>query len=177
MASTYFPIAVCVLTASLLSACSNADVPKAAAAPVQHGVFISTSDCADADKVSADLCGQAIDMAVTAHREQAPIYKSLRQCEAAEGPERCDKTGESEYRARIQAFFVTLSDQPTAVPLYPPQYPGMAFRSPSKQTIDARDESLIVSPAAMLVAHDNAKLPAPQTDGGAALGAAASDIH
>jgi Protein of unknown function (DUF1190) len=177
MGSPRSSLVLCLVAASLLTACGNAEQPKSVAPPAELGVFISTSDCVEDGTLTADQCAHAIDMAVALHNEEALIYKSLRQCEGAEGPERCDKTGDSEYRARLQAFYVVMSDPPTAVPLYPPQSASIGFRSPSKQTIDARDENIHVSYAAQTIAYENAKLPANLGDGGAGLGAAAANIH
>ena len=101
----------------------------------------------------------------------------MRLGERESSAQRCDRIGDKEYRARVQAFFVTMSDPATAVPLYPPQGSTAAFRSPSKQELSAKDETLKMSNAAMSVAYENAKLPAPAGDGGAGLGAAAADIH
>ena len=171
------PLALCLASAMLLTACGKAEEPKVAAPPPEHGVFISSSDCAETGKLTEDACGQAIDQAVAVHANNAAVYKTLRQCEATEGPERCDKTGETEYRARIQAFFVTMSDPPTAVALYPPSGSTAAFRSPSKQELSVHDESLNMSHHAMALASENARLPAPTGDGGAGLGAAAANIH
>lgn len=177
MRSVRFPLALCLISASLLTACGKAEEPKVAAPPPEHGVFTSSSDCADTGKLTAEACGKAIDNAVAVHNDQAAVYKSLRQCEAVEGPERCDKTGEGAYRARVQAFFVTMSDPPTAVALYPPSGSTAAFRSPSKQELSVHDESLNMSHSAMSVASENARLPAPVGDGGAGLGKAAAEIH
>ncbi len=163
--------------ATTLTACGQAEQPKSEAPPAEHGVFISSTDCADTGKITLDDCGQAIDSAVAAHNENSAVYKSLRQCEAAEGPERCDKIGENEYRVRVQAFFVTMSTPATAVPLYAPNASTAAFRSPSKQELSAKDESLHMSPAAMTVANENARLPGPSGESGKALGEAAADIH
>lgn len=163
--------------ATSLAACGQAEQPKSAAPPADHGVFISSTDCADTGKITLDDCGQAIDSAVAAHTENSAVYKSLRQCEAAEGPERCDKIGEKEYRARVQAFFVTMSTPATAVPLYAPHASTAGFRSPSKQDLSAHDESLHMSQAALSLANENARLPAPDGNHGASLGDAAADIH
>jgi hypothetical protein len=181
MVSNRLSIVSSMICALALSACGQAEEQKAAAPPpppAEHGVFISSSDCAETGKLTIDKCGEAIDQAVAAHNEQSTIYTTLRQCEGAEGPERCDKIGEKEYRARIQAFFVTMSDPPSAVPLYPPSSSIAAFRSPSKQDLSAIDESLNMSRAAITIANENARLPAREAgDGGSGLGAAAANIH
>lgn len=171
------PLIAVVAAAATLTACGQAEEPHAAGPPPEHGVFISSTDCAERGKLTLDQCGHAIDEAVAAHTQTSPVYKSLRQCEAAQGPERCDRIGDSEYRARVQAFFVTMGDQPTAVPLYPPHGSTAAFRSPSKQELKASDESLKMSHAALSLANENARLPAPSAEGGVALGDAAGGIH
>ncbi len=178
MRSIRTSLALCLLSALAVSACGKAEEQKAAAAPpAEHGVFISATDCAETGKLSADACGLAIDRAVAAHTEQSPVYTTLRQCEVAQGPERCDKTGEGEYRTRVQAFFVTMSDPATAVPLYPPASSVAAFRSPSKQELNVKDDTLNMSHAAMSIASENARLPLAGDGGGPALGAAAAGIH
>jgi Protein of unknown function (DUF1190) len=178
MVRKYVYRAASLTAAVFLSACGQAEVAKPAGPPPEHGVFISTSDCAATGKISEDQCGKAIDMAVEAHRQQAAVYKFLRQCEAGEGgPDRCDKTGEGEYRVRIQAFYVVMSDPPTGVPLYPPTTPAAAFRSPSKQIIGANDKSVHVSNDAQAVASENSKLKAFDEAAGSTLGDAAGNIH
>ena len=171
------PLFAAIAAATTLTACGQAEEPHAAGPPPEHGVFISSTDCAERGKLTIDQCGHAIDQAVAAHTKTAPVYKFLRQCEAVQGPERCDRIGDNEYRVRIQAFFVTMSDPATAVPLYAPFGATAAFRSPSKQELMASDESLNMSHAALSVAHENSRLPALQVDGGAALGEAAAGIH
>ena len=88
---------------TLLTACGKAEELKAAGPPAERGIFISTSDCADSGKLTAEQCGQAVDMAVAAHEQQAPVYKTRRQCETVEGPERCDKSSDEQYRAGLTA--------------------------------------------------------------------------
>lgn len=151
----------CVAAALALAACSSEPAqPKAAAPPAEKGIFISANDCAASGKLTGDECGAAIDAAVARHEQQSKSYKSLRQCAAAEGEDRCDKTVDGRYRARLQAFFVTMSKPPRAEPLYPPAKKEiLGFRSPTRPSIDATDENLIVSSAAMSIAHQNSQLP------------------
>lgn len=164
------PIFAAVAATALSTACGQPEEQQVAGPPPEHGVFISSTDCAERGKLTLEQCGQAIDLAVASHNETAPVYNTLRQCEGAEGPERCDRIGDKEYRARVQAFFVTMSDPASAVPLYPPAESTAAFRSPSKQELSASDESLKMSHAALSLANENARLPAPSRAGSAALG-------
>jgi uncharacterized protein YgiB involved in biofilm formation len=150
-----------LVPAALLAGCGKSSAPKKAdAAPPEYGVYISSADCAESGKLSEDLCIKVINTAVAIHQKEATVYKFLQKCEAAEGgADRCDKTGEDEYRPRLQAFYVTLGNQPSAVPLYPPKNSVAGFRTATKQAIDARDQSLHISNEAMTVANENTKLP------------------
>jgi hypothetical protein len=163
--------------ASLLAAgCGNSEQQNAAAPVFEHGVFISASDCEASGKATLDECGDAIDRAVTAHVRNSKLYASLVRCEAAEGQERCEKIGLDQYRARMQAFFVTFSKPPTALPLYPPATAVAGFKSPSNQQLSVLNETLHMSRAAIALANDNARLPGAAGDK-TVLGADASAIR
>lgn len=171
-------LAAAVTTALLVAACGNSQAPQSAAATAERGIYISTQDCTDGGKLTPEQCEKVIDMAVALHEAEAPSFKTLRQCEAQFGLDRCDKTVDGHYRPHLQAFFVVMTDPPTAVPLYPPAGNDIAFRSHSNQIVHAYDETLRVSSAAMTLAHENAKLPSPDSATNAnALGEAAADIH
>ena len=173
------PLAAILAASALLTGCGDAAPPKAVhQVPIERGVFISSQDCADSKKLAPELCDKAIEMAVRAHENQAPQFKTLRQCAAARGPDRCEKTATGHYRPQLQAFFVTMGKPPSAVPLYPSSAGEVAFSSLTKQVISGNDESLVISLAAQTMAHENAKLPPPGTsDPSEALGAAAADVH
>jgi uncharacterized protein YgiB involved in biofilm formation len=161
MTSPQFFLAVSMILVAGLAGCGKGAAPKKgeAAAPTEYGVFISTADCAELGKLSEEICGKVIDMAVKSHQKDAPIYKFLQKCEAAEGgPERCDKTGEDEYRPRLQAFYVTFATLPSATGLYPPKTAKVGFRTLANAAIDAKDASLHISNEAMTVANENGKL-------------------
>jgi uncharacterized protein YgiB involved in biofilm formation len=170
-------IAVATAISAALSACGGETAPKAPQAAVEHGVFISSSDCAATGKLTLDQCGEAIDRAVAQYQAQAPAYESAGKCEEAAGLERCEKGVDGRYRQQLQAFFVTLAAPGHAVPLYAPSRSVIGFQSPSKQIIDARDETLRVSEAALTLAHENAKMAEIPVDHSVRLGAAAADIH
>ena len=162
MFANRFVFALCLLSAALLAGCGkSADKNKAAAVPAEYGIFLSTLDCTDSGKLKSEDCSKIIDAAIALHNKETTVYKFLQKCEAAEGgPDRCDKTGEDEYRAKLQAFYITFSNPPTAIPLYPPKTASRAFRTQAKQVIDAKDTSLRISNDAMAIAHDNTKLQA-----------------
>ncbi|MFN0218423.1 MAG: DUF1190 domain-containing protein [Hyphomicrobium sp.] len=154
---------LCLALAPLaLVACGkSSSAPKVPAAPVQKGIFISVNDCAETGKLTGDECGKAIDDALAMHEKQAKAYTTARQCESGEGADRCDKTVDGKFRPRLQAFLVTMSKPPKAEPLYPTQKKKkfVGFRSPTQPAIDASDEALTVSAAAMTIAHQNSALP------------------
>lgn len=172
-------IALLLCGSALLSGCGGDPAPasKSAAAPIERGVFISATDCAATGKLTLDQCGQAIDNAVAAHEAKAPVSNTADECEGTFGSDRCDKGVDGRYRPRLQAFFVTLALPPRAVPLYPPSSSLIGFQSPSRQPIDARDDSLRVSVAALTLAYENAKLPKGAGGGVARLGNGAADIR
>ena len=167
-------IATTILASLILAACGGSAPPPVAGPAVERGIFISSGDCADSKKLTADECDKAIESAVALHEAQAVHHKTARACEAVAGLERCDKTVDGQFRPRLQAFFVVMSKPPTAVPLYPPQVSSMAFQSLSKQIINAKDETLIVSAAAVTLANENVKLPGGSAE---AVSAAAADVH
>jgi hypothetical protein len=160
MFANRFVFAVCLLPAALLAGCGkSADKKKAVAAPAEYGIFLSTIDCAESGKLKQEDCSKIIDAAIALHNKETAVYKFLQKCELAEGgPDRCDKTGEEEYRAKLQAFYITFSTPPIAIPLYPPKVASLAFRTQAKQVIDVKDTSLLISNDAKAVAHENTKL-------------------
>jgi hypothetical protein len=131
-------------------------VPNGPAA--ERGIFISSSDCADAGKLTIDQCGQAIDKAVAMHNRKAASYKNLRDCAAVEGPDRCSRDVDGSYRSNLQAFLVTMSDPPSAVPLYASTDGSVGFRGMDKKAYPAIADGYTVSAAAQAAAHENAKL-------------------
>lgn len=149
------------LTPLALAACSDApSAPKEAAPPPPRGIFISANDCAAAGKLTGDECGGAIDAAIAAHESKTKGYKTLKQCDAAEGKDRCTKTVDGQFRPRLQAFLIVMAKPVKAEPLYPPKKgKTLGFRSPTLPAVDASDESLIVSSAALTIAHENSRLP------------------
>lgn len=165
------------LLGALLSGCGSPEQPAAKAKVYEHGVFVSSSDCAASGKAEIDACGTAIDKAVAAHIASAPVHASMLRCEAVQGPDRCEKIGVNQYRARIQAFFVTFSEPPTALPLYPPVAAVAGFNSPTKQTLSVLNETLNMSPSAVALANDNAHLPGGPGGDGNNLGVDAAAIR
>jgi hypothetical protein len=137
------------------SACGKSE-SKGPTSTGPQGIFVSASDCAAAGKLSLDQCGAAIDGALIANEKNGKTYTSFQQCGATEGESYCDKGVDGNYRGRILAFLITMGSKPTAEPLFAATTKKeIGFRSPSKSMINALDDTLIVSSAALGVAHDN----------------------
>jgi hypothetical protein len=144
-----------------LAGCGASEAPKkpAAKAPDRQGIFISTNDCADAGIISSEMCGKAVDAAVRQHETKTAAYSTIGQCEKAEGKDRCTRASDGKFRARLQAFLITLGTPATGAPLYPGSKKTIGFRGSDKKVVNATDDTLIVSSAAMALAHENSRLP------------------
>lgn len=155
-------VAVTVLLTLGLSGCGDnstaSPTPGAPAGPPPRGIFISASDCAAANKISIEECGRAIDEAVVVYQQSAPAFKSLRSCEAALGTDRCTKNVDALYRARLQAFLVTMSKPASAIALSPPQGNGTTGFKSAEGAVAAFDDGYSISPSAQAVASDNSRL-------------------
>lgn len=149
-----------VLAASLaLSACGKSEDKAAAKVQTEKAVYMSAADCADGGKLSADVCAALIERAVKMHETQSQTFKSARACEDASGFDRCERLADGSYRMRLQAFmFEIVGPQGQATPLYPSIDGKVGFRDAAKKPVDARDDNLIVSQAALTLAHENAKI-------------------
>ena len=146
-----------LLLAAGLSGCGSGSTKKAPKA--ETGIFISSSDCASAGKLTIDQCGQVIDVAVALHQNRAPSYRSLTACAAAEGPDRCARGVDGRYQPNVQAFLVTFSEPPSATPLYATSDGSLAFKGLDKQKFGLNDDGSNFSESAATLAHQNARLP------------------
>lgn len=155
-------IVVCSALATLaLAGCGSGS--QEPAKPVARGVFTSASDCAEAGTLTLEQCSNAIAQAVANHEKTAATYTTLKKCEATEGTERCERTAEKVFRPRLLAFAVTPGKPPSASPLYASGNGQPGFKMSDKKVLQADDESLTFSRAAMGVAE----LHAGKSGGGA----------
>lgn len=144
--------------AVVLTGCGKAE-KKAAGKPAEKAIYMSTGDCADDGKLSADACAVLIDRAVKTHEATAATYQSLLSCEKATGIDRCEKGISGAYRMRLQAFMFEISAAASsAKPLYPSAGGAIGFRDSAKAAVDVTTDGLIVTQAALSAAHDNAKM-------------------
>lgn len=141
-----------------LAGCGNSAALTSPKAQAETGIFISSGDCAYRQKLTIDECGQAIDKAVALHQSRAPSYNSLSACAAAEGPDRCAKGVDGNYQPKLQAFLITFSQPPSAMPLYATSDGSSGFKGLDKQNFGLKDERNTFSESAEALAHENARL-------------------
>lgn len=114
---TRLPSLIAVLAAAALAgACGNA-APTAVPGGKDRHVYLSVQDCAREGKLDAEKCETAISRAIGLHDRNSPKHKRLKDCEQAEGPDRCERIG-NDFRPRLAAYLFTLGQQPAAQPLY-----------------------------------------------------------
>lgn len=114
---TRLPSLIAVLAAAALAgACGNA-APTAVPGSQDRYVYLSVEDCTRGGKLDAEKCENAISRAITFHDRNGPKHKKLKECEDAEGSERCERIG-NDFRPRPAAYLFTLGPQPFAAPLY-----------------------------------------------------------
>jgi hypothetical protein len=144
-----------------------------------RGIFLSSEECALSGKLSIGEFSEAILKALTEHDTKNPGYENEADCIAAFGRDRCEVRIGGRYRARAQAFLVTLELPADAVSLFAPSPAIVGFQSASGQEIDATDHTLLVAETALALAHENAGSPAATAPDGSsdALAHAASKIH
>lgn len=145
-AHTLIRTIVATLAPLALTACGDAGpAPATVAKAIEKAIFVSAGDCTESGKLNEEVCAELIDRAVATHVNQAPSYPSVRSCEKVEGPERCEHTGKNTFRPRLLAFLVTLSEPPTAVPLYASPSVEAGFRTANKTAVMVNDEAFIFS--------------------------------
>lgn len=148
-----------LLATAALAGCGNSETAAAPKTALERGIFISSGDCADVQKLTIDQCGQVIDKAVALHQSRGPSYKSLNACTAAEGQDRCAQGVDGNYHPNLQAFLVTFGKSPSAVPLYATADGSVGFNGLDKEKFGLNDDGYTVSDSAQALAHENAKLP------------------
>ncbi|MGL4395259.1 MAG: DUF1190 domain-containing protein [Hyphomicrobium sp.] len=151
------PLLLALIPALALAGCGKSAPKKDPAADAPQSVYISAADCTDAGLLTEEQCIKLIDDAVMAHDKNAVRYQSLRSCEKAEGRDRCERLSEDIYRARLQAFLFAMTTPPVSKPLYPSEGGKVGFKIAKKEPVDAYDDKIKVSQAAMTLAHENAK--------------------
>jgi uncharacterized protein YgiB involved in biofilm formation len=154
--------------AALLAGCGGGAKQAAPQAQGDRYIFISAKDCAESGKLDLQRCGDAIDAAIATHLSTAPTYKSLYNCEKAEGLERCERTDDKTFRPRLVAYLVTINaGAATALPLYSGTPDDKGFRqSDKKKVLLVTDDTLTYSQSSIAIYEanrGNGKGTAPKT--------------
>jgi hypothetical protein len=144
-------ITAMALAAVPLAGCGDGAAKQTVRVP--RGVYTSSSDCAEAGKLSFEECTGALERAVAAHEKQAPSYGSLKSCEKTEGESQCERTDAGGYRPRLLAFLVTATTPPTARALYAAPAGKEGFRASDKTLFLISDETLTFSSHAHTLAE------------------------
>jgi len=151
------PFTLVVILSFSLAGCGGGAPKPQAGPPAPTGVYTSSSECAESEKLSLEDCSALIEQAVTMHRETAKNYISMRLCEATEGVNNCERAEDNQYRPQLQAFLITFSKPPQISPLYASadkSQPGFQT-GPKGRIILAVDETLLFSKQARFVAASN----------------------
>jgi uncharacterized protein YgiB involved in biofilm formation len=143
--------AVMAVSALALAGCGNND--SAAQAEIKRYIVVSAVDCADNAGMEFDKCVGLLQSAVAQHDSTAKTYPKLEACETAEGENRCERAGEKSYRARVTAFQITVSEKPSAIPLYAPTTDKAGLRTASNTEILPDAETFTFTESAADASH------------------------
>lgn len=145
------PLTALVLAVLPLAGCGDGAAKPTAQVP--RGIYTSSSDCAEAGKLSFEQCAEALERAVAAHEKLAPNHASLKSCEKTEGESQCERTAAGDYRPRLLAFLVAATTPPTARPLYAAPAGKEGFRASDKTLFLISDDNLTFSGHAQTLAE------------------------
>ena len=118
---------ILALTACLALAACGGGAKEPEDGGAYRGIYVSTNDCANDQKMTFEICADAINKAIEAHTSNPTKYTSLRACEAKVGENKCERGINEEFRPRLMAYLVVLPKPPkapatataTATALYP----------------------------------------------------------
>ncbi len=150
---------IAISGACLLVTGCGGDEPAVKEKPVVRGIVTSAIECADIYNVDIDKCQKAIRGAISIHESEAPKYNRLAKCQAAEGAQRCERAGQTDFSRRLQAFQMKFSDPPTAVPLYATTDSTAGFISLNDTAVLMDQDEIKFSDHAATIAEQNAELP------------------
>ena len=140
--------------AAVLAACGS-DEQTANQPPAERGVVTSAFECPELLNVEIADCEKAIEEAKALHSKKSATYKTEEKCETTEGKGRCERSGEDSFGPRLQAFLVTASKKPKAVPLYPTKDGTSGFQEGSGAKILTDSETIKFSDEAYDLGESN----------------------
>lgn len=149
---------------SVLAGCGGDEAETAK--PIERGVVTSALECADIYSIDIEKCQTAIRDAINAHESSATKYTRLHKCEAAEGPQRCERAGQKDFSRRLQAFLIGIKDPPLAAPLYPTTDQQAGFLRTDGSEILLDQDEIKFSERATFLAEANEALPKKPAGGG-----------
>jgi uncharacterized protein YgiB involved in biofilm formation len=148
---TFRTIAV-IASCLTLAGCGGSAEPKAKS-DVKQYIVVSAVDCADNTGLEFDKCIETLQKAIAEHDKSAATYPKIEACEKTEGADRCERVGEKSYRARVTAFQITMTEKPTAIPLYAGKKATAGFRTATNTDIAADADAYIFTKSASDAAH------------------------
>lgn len=163
MRALLLKIAPIATSAALLGACGD-DGPKQP--PAERGIVTSAFDCPELLKIDAADCDRAIEVAKARHEKSSTTYRTNAKCEAAEGKDHCERSGEEDFSRRLQAFLITATKKPSAAPLYPTKNGKPGFDESNGSTISTESETIKFSEQAYTLALQNEGGGKPSGGGG-----------
>lgn len=117
----------------LLAGCGQSGPPV----PTERFVYVSSQDCAAAERVKPEDCIKAVDKAIVEHDKLPLKYPTLADCEKAEGADRCERVVERHWRPRLMAFHFTVKGPSVvAAPLYAGLKGATVFRDAGGSVLD-----------------------------------------
>lgn len=150
-------------SAAILTGCGGEDEN---AKPMERGVVTSAIECADIYSLDITKCQNAIRDAINAHEKASTKYDRLHKCEDAEGPQRCERSGQKDFSRKLQAFLLGIADPPLAAPLYATTDETAGFVRDDGTVILLDQDEIKFSDQAADVAEANAILPKKSSGGG-----------
>jgi len=142
----------------LVKGCGGGE-PAVEEKPLVRGIVTSALECADLYEVDIAKCQTAIRDAISKHETSTTKYNRLAKCEDAEGAQRCERAGQTDFSRRLQAFRLELSDPPVAVPLYATLDSTAGFITLDGTAILMDQDEIKFSDQAAIIAERNAELP------------------
>ncbi len=152
---TRFPAlsVIAILAVALTASGCGKSKKEEAGPPVAKHIVTSALDCSNNAGLSYEICQPLIEKAVTDHQANATKYTSLKACEGKEGPTKCEKVYEKDFRPKLAAFLVTMNEPPVAVPLYASADASIGFRSADNTKYSGEDDKFTFSKSATQAAE------------------------